>query len=198
MFQVLTLRSTSKQASRVKLIAEIPEQAIEEIRSCGDVCAVFIQKLELQVWHHMNEETEQSLKHVEMLLNLWHVYPLRNSVWSFPEKRKLASLCSLKLKKYIYLKILKKEKVEPHIYDKNLLLQMCSWLCVHRWASPALTHKAIQHIRISFSSVSVCISPEDTVVKDTDQQLDNMGSNSSAVQNWKGNNVQININVFKT
>lgn len=118
MFQVLTLRSTSKQASRVKLIAEIPEQATEEIisiRSCGGVCAVFIQKLELQVWHHMNEETEQSLKHVEMLLNLWHVYPLSNSVWSFSEKRKLASLCSLKLKKYIFkyihiLKILKKER----------------------------------------------------------------------------------------
>lgn len=108
MFQVLTPRSTSKQASRVKLIAEIPEQAIEEIisiRSCGGVCAVFIQKLELQVWHHMSKETEQSLKHVEMLLNLWHVYPLRNSVWSFSEKRKLASLCSLKLKKYIYLNI---------------------------------------------------------------------------------------------
>lgn len=42
------------------------------------------------------------------------------------------------------------------------------------------------------------ISPEDTVVKDTDQQLDNMGSNSSAVQNWKGNNVQIKMNVYKT
>lgn len=81
---------------------------------------------------------------------------------------------------------------------KKLLLQMCSWLCVHWWASSALTHKVIQRIRISFSSVSMGISPEDTVVKDTDQQLDNMGSNSSAVQNWKGNNVQININMYKT
>lgn len=204
MFQVLTLRSTSKQASLVKLIAEIPEQAIEEIisiRICGGVCAFFIQKLELQVWHHMNEETEQSLKHVEMLLNLWHVYPLSNSVWSFSEKRKLASLCSLKLKKYIfkYIYIKNSQKRKSLIFMiKKLLLQMCSWLCVHWWASSALTHKVIQRIRISFSSVSMGISPEDTVVKDTDQQLDNMGSNSSAVQNWKGNNVQININMYKT
>lgn len=46
--------------------------------------------------------------------------------------------------------------------------------------------------------MSLCVSALKTVVKDTDQQLDNMGSNSSAVQNWKGNNVQININVYKT
>lgn len=40
----------------------------------------------------------------------------------------------------------------------------------------------------------MCISPEETVVKDTDQQLDNQ----TAVQNWKGNDVQINLNVYKT